>query len=237
MLIDVVLYSGERELLDARIDILKADRTIVVEANKSFTGKPKKITPLPKNLDHLKLQVKQDPDPWMNEKKLRQDSFDYLKTLDLSDDTIVGFFDVDEIPDPKLLKETDILSAWKMSKYQMSLFWYQHKELTGLSGRWANLKNEDIASLRWKRESLPCVEGGYHLSSFMTLEALIEKWENISHQELVRPNWEDWLRNCWHNGIAVENSEPLTEQEPEGLPERLLELPSVFMRKRKKIAK
>lgn len=237
MVIDVVLYSGERELLDARVDILKADRTIVVEGDKSFTGKPKKIETLPKNLDHLKLEVGQDPDPWVNEKKLRQDSFDYLKTLDLPDDTIVGFFDVDEIPDPELLRGTTILSAWKMSKYQMSLFWYQHKELTGLSGSWANIKNEDIPSLRWKREFLPCVEGGYHLSSFMTLELLIEKWQHISHQELVRPNMEEWLRHCWYNGIAVENENPLTEQEPEGIPKRLLELPSVFMRKREKIAK
>jgi len=234
LLIDVVLYAGERELLEIRTDLLKPDLTLVVEGNRTFTGTERKVLSLPNKFIHAKIEVEQNENPWDNEYALRRDGYKELEKLPIPDDAIVGFFDVDEIPDPSLIRTEKQVVAWNMAKYQMSLSWYQQEELTGLSGPWMQLKNKDVAKLRWSREKLPQIDAGYHLSSFMTLENTLAKWKGFSHQELVRPQMDKWVEHCWINGIAIENGRAMEQRQIENLPSQFLKLPKAFKRERPK---
>jgi hypothetical protein len=67
----------------------------------------------------------------------------------------------------------------------------------------------------------------------MDEEKLKAKWSGFSHQELVRPNMDDWVSECWHQGKAVENGIPMLEQEDfSDIPEAVLEGPAYWLRGR-----
>ncbi len=232
LLVDVVLYSGERDLLDARLDMLGADLTLVIEGDRTFTGTPRKVEPLPDTVRHIVIASDNDSDPWRNEYLQRRNGYKVLQEYDLPDDAVVGFFDVDEIPDPTLLRLTDRLSVWRMRKYQMSLAWYQRDEETGVSGLWGEVKNLDMARVRWAREQLPRIVGGYHLSSFLEVEDLLEKWNGFSHQEFQRDDMPAWIAYCWAEGVAIETGEPLREMSLEKISQRLLDGPAFWSRTR-----
>jgi hypothetical protein len=229
LLVDVVLYAGEREMLDARRDILQADLTVVVEGDRTFTGKSRTVEPLT-GVVHCVTASALHADPWENEWAQRRYGLKVLEGYGVPDDAVVGFFDVDEIPDPDLLRACNRVSVWDMAKYQMSLAWYQQDEMTGISALYGQVKNRDVAELRRRRHELPKIRGGYHLSSFLPLDRVLEKWEGFSHQELVRADMRGWVRHCWENGIAIENGEPLTESEPRGIPARLFDGPDYWRR-------
>ena len=232
MLVDVVLYSGERDLLDARLDMIHADLTVVIEGNKTFTGKPRTIERLPDHVVHVQIDTESDSDPWHNEYCQRRDGYSVLEELDIPDEAMVGFFDVDEIPDPGVLRYSQGLSCWFMAKHQMSLRWFQQKEDTGVSGRWGQIKHLDMAQVRWNRSNLPKLDAGFHLSSFLTVEDLLQKWSGFSHQEFQRLDMADWIAHCWEYGIAIETGLPLDERGLQNIPDRLLSGPEFWLRAR-----
>ena len=236
MLVDVVLYAGERHLLDTRIKYLQPDITLVIQGTHSFTNQKKPIFALPKDVIGVTIESHQYENPWDNEKALRHEGSQKLNDLGLPDDAIVGFFDVDEIPDAALIRETPHLVAWDMPKYQMSLSWFQplgdREGLSGVSGQWREVKNKNAQTLRSNRGLHSTVKSGWHLSSFMTLEELKTKWRNFSHQELVKDDMDAWIENCWINGIAVENGKLLVEQPYTDLPKEFLGLPDFLKRTR-----
>ena len=236
MLVDVVTYSGERDLLLARLDILQPDVCVVVEGNHTFTGRPKRWT-FPLNPVEGVTFVPHDsprlPNAWDNEFAQRRAGMHAAKQLDLPDDAIVGFFDVDEFPDPDVIRENREITAWRMAKYQMSLWWYQQYELTGVSGSWGLLKGEDIPTLRQRRASLPQVTAGWHYSSFLSRGDTLTKWLGFSHTELVRPNMAEWVEHCWFTGLAIESGAELVEEdEKPDHPARMWEGPEFWQRKR-----
>jgi len=233
------MYAGERDLLEARMKTLEADLTIVVEGTKTFTGIPRTYgkPKLPKDLDskiiYLPFDKQPGDNPWQNEYAQRRAGFVLLEALDLANDTIVGLFDVDEIPCPTRIREITEITAWNMAKYQLSARWYQQDELTGVSGLLGQLRGKDVSELRSRRGTLPVINAGWHLSSFMDEERLKAKWSGFSHQELVRPNMSEWVSECWHQGKAVENGSLLLEQENFGdIPEAILQGPSYWLRGR-----
>lgn len=234
MLVDVVLYGGERELLEARRDIIEPDLTVVLEGDLTFTGQPRRVKPLGGYPDvlHVVVSSSRDSDPWKNEYAQRRYASTILNGLDIPEDAIVGFFDVDEIPDPDILRKLDDVTAWRMAKYQMSLRWFQRREMTGFAAPWGLVRNDDLAETRMKRYSMPSVDGGYHLSSFLPVDRLIDKWEGFSHTEFQRPDLREWIASCWVNGVAIETGELLEERPLDGLPDRLLAGPDYWLRGR-----
>jgi hypothetical protein len=224
MLVDVVLYGGELDLLRVRLDYLQADETIVVEGDRYFTNEWKGFSfrdvqdEFP-GVRYWPVTSREYSDPWRNEFHQRSDAHYLLQQLSLPDDAIVGLFDADEIPDRDLIRATPELSAWWMEKFQGSAFWYQQTELTGVSGAWRYLQGANLADVRRARNSLPALRGGFHLSSFGTLEETVSKWNGFSHQELNRPNMAEWVENCWVSGRAIENGIHMTEVDE--MPERM----------------
>jgi hypothetical protein len=236
LLVDVVTYSGERDLLLARLDILQPDVCVVVESDHTFTGRPKALTFHDDPVEGVAYVEHRSPrlsNPWENEFAQRREGMKAAQMLNLDGNDIVGFFDVDEFPNPKLIRERVDVTAWRMAKYQMSLWWYQQRELTGVSGRWGDVKDEDIATLRQRRASLPSVDAGWHYSSFLSKEDTLTKWLNFSHTELVRPNMAEWVETCWLTGRAIESGEQLFEHDNRDVhPERMWEGPDFWQRKR-----
>ena len=220
-------------MLQARLDHMDADLTVVYESTRSFTGLEKPVSDLSglENVLHYVVEGGVDPDPWANEYAYRRDAFAYLLGLDLPDDAIVAVCDVDEFLNLDLLRPE--LSVWSMTKYQMSARWFQQVEWASLSGALGHFRGKDVIDLIRTREHLPVIVGGWHLSSFLTLEDLQAKWRNFSHQELVRPNMDEWVESCWLEGKAVENGIPMTQLADVGdIPGAVLDGPAFWFRGR-----
>jgi hypothetical protein len=233
LLIDFVSYSGEAEMLQARLEHMSADLTIVYESTRSFTGLEKTVSDLTglENVLHYVVEGGVSADPWANEYAYRREAFEYLFTLGLPDDAIIAVCDVDEFLDLELIRPE--LCVWNMTKYQMSARWFQQVEWASLSGALKHFKGKDVIDLIRTREYLPVIEGGWHLSSFFSLEDLQTKWRNFSHQELVRENMQQWVETCWLEGRAVENGKPMTQiSEIGNIPAAVLDGPQFWFRTR-----
>ena len=220
MLVDVIQYGGEADLLEARLDHMQADYTIVVEGDHTFTNEFKgwlfdEVYPsLEAYHSRLVFQGVRSPkfdDPWANEAHQRNQAHDVLVDLNLPDDAVIALFDTDEFPDPEVLRGKPGVYGWLMAKYQMSLFWFQRKELTGVSAPWSWLRGRDLEQVRKARGLHDTVDAGFHFSSFGNVERLLEKWSGFAHTEFWRPDMEEWILHCWENGRAIENAEWLVE--------------------------
>jgi hypothetical protein len=232
LLIDFVCYSGESEMLQAHLEHMNADLTIVYESTKSYTGLDKPISDLTglENVIHYVIPGGTDADPWVNEYAFRREAFRYLLGLDVPENAIVAVVDVDEFLDLDLIRPE--LCVWNINKYQMSARWFQQKEWASLSGAIKHFRGKDIIDLIRTRQLLPVIEGGWHLSSFLTLEDLQKKWKHFSHQELVRDNMDEWVEHCWFEGKAVENGISLIEQDISNVPAAILDGPEFWFRGR-----
>ena len=233
MLVDFVCYSGEAEMLQARLEHMNADLTIVYESTKSFTGLEKTVSDLSglDNVLHLVVRGGNDADPWVNEYAFRRTAFKYLLDLELPDDAILAVCDVDEFLNFDLIRPE--LSVWSMFKYQMSARWFQQVEWASLSGELKHFRGKDIIDLIKTRQTMPFINGGWHLSSFLTLEDLQQKWRNFSHQELVRENMDEWVEHCWLTGKAVENGVSMIQMDNlDNIPAALLDGPEFWFRVR-----
>ena len=175
MLVDLVAYSGESEMLQARLEHMSADLTVVYESRRSFTGFDKEVSDLTglENVLHFVVDGGTHANPWANEFLLRREAFDYLLGLGLPGDAIVAVCDVDEFPNLELLRPE--LSVWNMSKFQMSARWFQKPEHASQSGELKNFAGQDIVQIKQTRDRLPVIEGGWHLSSFFDLQGLLVK--------------------------------------------------------------
>lgn len=233
MLVDVVNYGGELELLLARLHHMQADETVVVESDHQFQGQFKGYTFEEQDVwslveqyrvTYLPVAFAGNSNAWENEHHQRRAAKAVLEQMDLPGDSIVGVFDVDEFPDVGLLRNTQQLSSWRMLKYQMSLYWPQQDEVTGFSGTWAELSKMDFQNLRGNRHSLNHLIGGNHFSSFGSLKDVLTKWTGFSHTELRRADMDLWVEHCWTHGKAIENGSPLVEVEnlASDLPEYML---------------
>ena len=220
MLVDVVLYGGEAEILKCRLDHMKADLTVIVEGDRTFTNEWKGWTfddvwdDLREYHDRLVFHGIRSPefsDPWANEAHQRNTAQDVLFDLDLFDDAIVALFDTDEIPDPVILREKPGVYGWLMAKYQMSVFWFQRKELTGVSAPWGWLRGQDLEQVRKRRGLHETMDAGFHLSSFGSYEDVMTKWRGFAHTELWRHDMPEWVLHCWENGRAIDNAEWLEQ--------------------------
>jgi hypothetical protein len=234
LLIDLVSFSGEKDMLKAHLKHMNADMTIVYESTRSFTGLPKTITDLSDLTDervvHYIIDGGTDSNPWVNEYAFRREGFAYLLSLGFPDEAVMTMCDPDEFLDVGLLRED--LCVWNVSKYQMSARWFQKKEWASISGQLKHFAQNDIVDLIKMRHTLPVIDGGWHLSSFFTLEELRTKWRNFSHQELVRENMDDWVEHCWLTGKAVEDGLPMTELDVVNVPEAVLGGPAYWFRGR-----
>ena len=213
MIVDAVTFGGEIDLMRARFEVLPADQFVIIEGNKQYAGQPKPYV-FEENLEafskwlpkihYVKIESLGSGDAWQNDYHQRRNVGIALEGLGLADTDTVCLFDTDEFWDIEKLKPT--LHSWRMPKYHMSLRWYHFDELTGLTGEWQYFKGQNVDAMRWARDSLPTINGGFHLTSMGDLDYLIRKVKGFAHQEYNRPGLEAELAHCWTYGHNLEGA-------------------------------
>lgn len=168
MIYDVVTFNGEHDLFEIRYNILKdyVDEFIVVEFDKTFSGRPKSQTffrLLPKVTYHfieeeqynkymdlaLSSPNTQGASHWIREFCQKESIKDCLTHL--RDDDIVFIGDCDEIWDKEILEapETNIIWKLKLKIYTYYLNNHSSEEFYGtICGFYKNFKDKCLNHLR-----------------------------------------------------------------------------------------
>jgi beta-1,4-mannosyl-glycoprotein beta-1,4-N-acetylglucosaminyltransferase len=205
-IIDCFIFYNEIELLNYRLNILNniVDYFIIIEAKQTFMGKSKPLYFDPKkyekfmskiiyisiDLPHLNVDIKKN-EQWINEQYQRNYIDMALKFIPLHDNDYIILSDIDEIPDPNVLKTIqNSLNSFNIKSFEQDFYyynlnckhqlkWYFPKIFTFQFYKQSNLKLSDIRNSH--HDSIKC---GWHLSYFNTPENISNKIQNFSHQEL-----------------------------------------------------
>lgn len=160
---DCFTFFNERKLLQLRVALLRdaVDYFVVVEANRTFTGKDKAWHFKPEDYDvpsakFIYVQVEDMPgsaaDAWANERHQRNAILRGLGSA--ADNDLIHVSDVDEIPDPRVFDEYK--SWWIMAALEQRLFYYHWNKLVlyedGRPVCWTGAKLTTFRHLRsfWK---------------------------------------------------------------------------------------
>jgi beta-1,4-mannosyl-glycoprotein beta-1,4-N-acetylglucosaminyltransferase len=212
--IDCFTFYNELELLDYRLNVLKnvVDYTVIVEANLTHVGKPKKMYFDPERYSDFKIiYVVVDDFPynektidiskeqqWENEKHQRNCIERGLSRLKLTQDDILVFSDLDEIPNPRTLKMLKGYPINEIYSLEQELYyctlnnltvdkWYYSKVMTF---RDYFKENCTIDKIRFKNCNA-IRNGGWHLSYFGSPRYIANKIKNFVHQEFNDPCFTD----------------------------------------------
>ena len=216
---DCFIFYNEIELLKYRFELLKdvVDTFIIVEANITFSGKPKEMyfknfgfkNVIYKVVD-LPFKNPTNEQVWENEKFQRN----FMETCleDILDDDILIFSDVDEIPDPetlKMLKDFKIDSIYSLEQdfyyynleSKMNKHWYYSKLTDYFHFKQSKLSIDQIRWTTWNYIK----RGGWHLSYFGEPSFISNKIQNFSHQEFNKPEFTDTIliKNRIENGMDL----------------------------------
>ena len=215
---DCFTFYNENELVKLRFKELydQVDNFVVVEANQTFTNRPKPwnfdIDNYPEYADKIiYIQVEDMPNssnPWDNEEFQRNAIMRGLESAD--DDDIVIISDADEIPRPSVidsLRESDqTIFAFRMALFNFK-FNYMRKnpgqyDIWAMAGRYSifnDIKPDAFRSLRfqfmqapynYKNDGCEVIEhGGWHFGYMGDNEYLKDKAQSFSHQEVNRPEF------------------------------------------------
>ncbi len=220
MIIDCFIFYNEFQMLDLHLKELDpiVDYFVIVEADKTFTGKEKPLYFEEKKYDYLDyldkiihVIVKDMPDTetaWDREAHQRNCIQRGLDELNLKDEDIIILCDVDEITDTTLLKtlkqsQVTGLFALEQDFYyynfncQMNEKWYYAKffnygflKQTGL--KLQQMRTATMIQSGEKRFPVRGVKnGGWHLSYFGDTEYIMNKIKNFSHQEFNTEQFTD----------------------------------------------
>lgn len=199
MIVDCILFNGERDIFDLRYNILKdyVDEFVVVEFGKTFSGKDKESHPinLPKVSYHFFTQVKDLkpnlPPAFAMEYNQREMMKECLAHLDDEDLILMG--DCDEIPDVNKL-EIDEKARLRVYAYYLNNRSSEEFALGTVFMEYGELKNKSLNDLR---TSTPLSKdyAGHHFTNMGGIDKLKYKIESYGHQEFNIPIVKDNLEN------------------------------------------
>lgn len=198
MLVDTILYAGERDLLELRFEVLKekVDLFVVVEGTLTFTGKPRTVKHdwclNNHNVIHYivsNFPEASDRNAWKREMHQRNSILKALPSS-LKHDDLIMVSDVDEIPDPKDIPNQ--LEPGELIRFQHEFYHFNFnnhviKDESAKKG-WSCTALCRLGDLiRWYpqgvRNQIPAriISSGWHMSWMVNPE---EKLNSYSHQEL-----------------------------------------------------
>lgn len=210
-IVDCFIFYNELDLLNYRLNLLDdyVDNFILVEATHTHTGKEKKLfynenKELFQKFKDKIIHVIVDDFPckyadiekneqWKNENFQRNCIKRGIDKLLLNDKDIITICDLDEIPNPEILKEIKdnkkqiIKSSLKMDMYYYNLnckininVWISPKLI---SYNELNKLDITIHEFRCKKTDNIIENGGWHLSFFGDKDFIENKIKNYGHQE------------------------------------------------------
>ena len=207
LLVDCFLYNDEVELLELRLQLLDTvvDRFVIVASNETFTGIAK-AEAFPVNnplvlgysdrVDLIMLDRLDGTTAWEKESFSRNAMSDRLQELSSSDLIMVS--DIDEIPNPvilKKIKDEDRLQDSVVLELAYFNFKFNFKMFHGLQAIWAGpvISRGNIfespQSMRDRRWSLmqdsatSISSAGWHFSFLTKTGDITAKLASFSHQE------------------------------------------------------
>jgi beta-1,4-mannosyl-glycoprotein beta-1,4-N-acetylglucosaminyltransferase len=190
---DIVLYNGEKFLLDIRREILKdvVDLFIVKQANTTFSGLPRNLfVPDQDNTVTEVIDFPEHLDTWGRDRYQRGYIMD-LEQYGVDDDWIVLTSDLDEVPDPKALAWLkDNFDDSEIYSFEQTMFQF-YLNVVNTSEPWAgtracsleNYKKIDAETLRQRYMTNVLPNAGWHWSFLGGKEMVERKIQSYAHQE------------------------------------------------------
>ena len=220
---DCFTFYNELDLLQLRISELydKVDYFVIVEANTTFTSKPKyfmyekaraRFAPWADKIIHVKVQdMPMSKNPWDNERFQRDAIMRGIGSAEPDDIIIVS--DLDEIPRPEAIdhmrQSQQSLFAMRMPlfnfKYNYMRLTHGHYDVWGMAARKSILDQttpDQLRGLRFNFFDLPyqysndgcevIEHAGWHFGYLGDNAYLRDKAQSFSHQEV---NYPEFLAN------------------------------------------
>jgi len=214
MIVDCFTFFNELDMLEYRLSVIPADKFVLVEATKTFSGKDKELF-YEKNkaryqkwadkIVHVVVDFPETEDAWARE-RFQRDAIDRgLNQLTLSEFDTIIISDVDEIPNPVILSRPYIgLYALRQHAYYYNLTCFTTNSwLFPRIMNWGAYKaNRSPQTCRTSRVNGIIENGGWHLSYFGDTEFIRTKLVSFSHTEYSgeqytsKVNIEDSIMNC-----------------------------------------
>lgn len=196
MIIDCFTFFNELDMLEYRMSVIPADKFILVEATKTFSGKDKELFYEKNKARYHSLADKiihvivddfpETENAWVRE-RFQRDAIDRgLKQLTLSEFDTIIISDVDEIPNPAVLSRSySGLYALYQDAYYYNLTcvvkkcWLHPRIMNW--GTYLTIRSPQTC--RTSRVNGIIEDGGWHLSYFGNSEFIRTKLISFSHTE------------------------------------------------------
>jgi len=218
--VDCVLFNGETKMLLFRLTELNdlVDHFIIAEAEYTFTGQRKAtvfdqeqalFARFKPKVTYLRNANPPKTDAWENETDQRNFLANGVRPLGLGSDDILMLSDVDEIPDPAMLKDFKENGCFGIYVFYQNFYYYNTRcrskakwcgTLAGNYATWDHhgLDFETLRRNRWRTARIgrdhDYRSGGWHFSFFGDTGAIIRKIQSFAHQEFNKPEFLDPAR-------------------------------------------
>jgi beta-1,4-mannosyl-glycoprotein beta-1,4-N-acetylglucosaminyltransferase len=203
---DCFLYHDETELLEIRLKLLSdhVDQFTIVCSKETFTGKPKQVSfpidnpvvvSLRDKIRLVELDCLEGKTAWDRE-SFQRDQMS-LGAEGLSDQDLVMFSDVDEIPRPASIERLKRDTDWTQKVLELDYynFKFNYKMFVGVQAAWAGptvarmshfTSPQEMRDKRWQmmlnaETSVP--SAGWHFSFITASGDVSDKLSSFSHQE------------------------------------------------------
>lgn len=201
MIIDAFMFYNELDILEKRLKLLDSivDKFILVESEETHVGNPKPLffkenrerysrwndkivhVIVPKSNEHSF-----EKDKYSIEIHQRHQILRGLEDISARDDDIIMISDVDELPDPEVVKRVKPDTGFHMYMFEYSFDYMFTGELWVGTVLTTVAKVRSLGSnyFRYKRWSFPVVRNaGWHCSSFGDSKHVFNKIRNYLHAE------------------------------------------------------
>ena len=211
MTYDCFTFFNELDLLEIRFNILDpyVDYFVLAECEETFSGKPKplyynenkdRFKKWQKKIIHLKNNKLETTDPFERAGYQKDSIRKFLEHLDLKDDDIVMFGDLDEIPKPQNIK-TDAVYNLRQLNYSYYLNNRSSEEWVGtIVGKWKTVKLQSFNY--WREHHMNILNnGGWHFTNMGGEEQILKKLDAYDHQEANIPAVREGLKMRIDTGL------------------------------------
>ena len=228
------MFFNELDLLEIRLNELSrvVDLFILIEARKTHTGNKKRLyfnenkerfAEFP--ITHIVVDdFPEGLDSWGMEKNQRNAANEYIKSLNLTDDDVVLFGDVDEIFKADAIKKLANIEGWQCAGMSMFLFYY-HLNCFFTNYAWQHARmirggSIDENSIRCGPVDIQFEDTGWHFSFIGDIQ---EKLSAYAHTEFDQPpfNTDEYIEERKENlqSLFDDKSEFVLIENFEYLPE------------------
>lgn len=222
LVFDGLLYNGEADVLECRLTELAGvvDKFVIVEGDKSFTGRPRargnrdRFLPWSDQIVWVDFETPTNSNAWLVEAATRNRLFDEFERLGVSDGDVVTVCDADEIWSPSMVES--FRQGWfavQMRHLVFSVYWETPLELTCVAGPWGLRSASADVMRRTQRYVMPRLVGGWHVAWMGGPAWCAEKIRQFSHQEFNTDYLDARMVKCFADGVFIDGL-VLSEVEP-----------------------